>query len=405
MPIKICLLSDHHLCINPRLWKEAFYYEKKGYEVVALTMWQSKDLLEKDIELIKGHKVSYKAYLNLIPGEIKEVKRFFYRLRSRIASEMQRFFKIGTKWAISHAPELMLKRALEENATLYVAHLESAFYVGRELLKLGKKVSYDFEDWYSHDYLVPQRAVKLLEEVERYALINGLFCTATSNAMALALNKHHHLNKEITVIYNSFPEVITKENETELKSVHGDNKVRLLWFSRNIGPDRGLEYLLNALSVCKIPVELHLLGMLDEGYKDFLNKNFPYAIGHQLVLHSFLPHYQLAGFISKFDFGLAIEENLNDNRSVTITNKILQYLQEGLPVLASDTKGQREVAEFFPNTMRIVDIHDALQWEKAIAYLSNIDKSERQNQKAKYQEMFSWAAQEKKLDDLISKYL
>lgn len=156
MPTKICLLSDHHVCLNPRLWKEAFFYEKKGYEVVILTMWQSKNLWEKDMELLKGHSIFYKAYLNLIPGEISEVKRFLYRLRSRAASEVQRFFKVGTKWAISHAPELMLKKALKENATLYVAHLESAFYVGRDLIKLDKKVAFDFEDWYSRDYLVPK---------------------------------------------------------------------------------------------------------------------------------------------------------------------------------------------------------------------------------------------------------
>ena len=44
---KVCLLSDHHICINPRLWKEAFFYENLGFEVVVLTMWQSNMFLEK----------------------------------------------------------------------------------------------------------------------------------------------------------------------------------------------------------------------------------------------------------------------------------------------------------------------------------------------------------------------
>lgn len=405
MPVKICLLSDHHVCINPRLWKEAFYYEKKGYEVVILTMWQSKELLEKDLELLKDHRVLYNAYLNLIPGEIHGMKRFLYRLRSRLAAEMQRILKVGTKWAISHAPELMLKSALAEKATLYVAHLESAFFVGRELLKVGKKVCYDFEDWYSHDYLVPQRAVRLLNKVERYALMHGLFCTATSQSMAAALNRHHKLEKEITVIYNSFPDDKLYENVQRVASIHSAKKIKLMWFSRNIGPDRGLEFLMKALEICTIPVELHLLGMLDNGYKDFLHNNFPFSNKHQLILHSFLPHHQLAGFISQFDIGLAIEENINDNKSLTISNKLLQYLQAGVPVLATNTKGQREVAEYFPGTVCVVDIDDASQWVKAIEYLSTINKDEKQNQINTYREIFSWQAQERKLDGLIKKNL
>lgn len=404
MAIKICLLSDHHVCINPRLWKEAFYYEKKGYEVVILSMRQSKQLLEKDFEILKGHRISYKAYLNLTAGEIQGIKRFFYRLRNRLAAEMQRFLKIGIKWAISAAPELMLKKAIEENANLYVAHLECAFYVGRDLIKAGKKVAFDFEDWYSHDYLVPQRAVSLLNKVERYALMHGLFCTTTSQSMAAALNEYHHIDKNITVIYNGFPEDALSEKEEPIESSNGDKRIKLLWFSRNIGPDRGIEYLLKALENCTVPVALHLLGMLDVGYKEFLNKNFPFQ-QHQLILHSFMPHHLLAGFISKFDIGLAIEENINENKSHTISNKILQYLQVGVPVLATNTKGQKEVADYFPATVCLVDIEDVHQWEDAIQFLSNIAEAEKQNQKKIYQQIFSWQAQEKKLDGLIEKYL
>ena len=195
MPHKICLLSDHHLSMNPRLWKEAFFYEKEGFKVVILNMWQSKDLLQRDLEILNGHAITYKAYLNLIPGEINSFARFLYRLRKKAASELQRLFKIGTKWAINHAPELMLQKALKEDANLYAAHLECAFFAGRDLILAGKKVSFDFEDWYSRDYLVPERPVKLLESLEKFALQNGLFCTAASNSMAVALKECYQVKK------------------------------------------------------------------------------------------------------------------------------------------------------------------------------------------------------------------
>jgi glycosyltransferase involved in cell wall biosynthesis len=402
---KICLLSDHHVCVNPRLWKEAFFYEKKGFEVVILGMWQSKDFWQKDVEILNGHAITYKPYLNLIPGEINFLLRFFYRARKRAASEVQRLLKIGTGWAISHAPELMLKKALAEDGHLYSAHLECAFFVSRDLIKAGKKVSFDFEDWYSRDYLTSYRPIKLLETLEKFALKHALFCTAASNAMAVALKESYQTNKEITVIYNGFSinESVKKNFFTTINE--NNNYIKLLWFSRTIGPDRGIEFLLKALLVCKIPVELHLLGEMSAGYIKFLEQKFAYLNNHSLIVHSFIPHHQLLSFISQFKIGLAIEGNINDNKTLTISNKILQYLQAGLRVIASDTKGQQEVANFFPANVTIVDIEKPHQIVDAIYKLRNTEQINKEAQLNQFRKIFSWEAQEKKLSSLLEKNL
>ena len=399
---KICLLSDHHLCINPRLWKEAFFYEKQGFEVVILTMWQSKNLLQKDWKILKGHAINYTAYLNGIPGEINTITRFFYRLRKRLAGELQRFLKIGSAWAISYAPELMQKKALSENADLYAAHLECAFYVGRELVKAGKKVSFDFEDWYSRDYLVPERPVQILASLERLALQEGLFCTAASGAMAAALAEKYQPVQKITVIYNGFSELEKAGKNEATKPMTGEGPIKLLWFSRTIGPDRGIAHLLQALSACDLPVELHLLGEMAPGYHEILEGAFPYHKGHLLNIHAFIPHDQLLPFIAQFKIGLAIEEKVNDNRQLTITNKILQYVQAGLLVIASDTPGQREVAAYLPGSVCIVDINQPGEVAEAIKRLHNQEPVDEQSA---FKKIFSWEAQENKLTDLIGKYL
>lgn len=400
--LKVCLLSDHHICMNPRLWKEAFFYEEQGFEVIILSMWQSKDLLLNDLDLLKGHAIRYETYLYLIPGEINNVQRFFYRLRKRVFCEIQRVFKKGFGCAISHAPERMLRRALLEAADLYSAHLECAFFVGRELVKAGKKVSFDFEDWYSRDYLIPERPIKLLASLERFALQNGLFCTAASGAMAAALQENYQPGKKITVIYNGFSEQELTGTNQGNKTVDNTGHVKLLWFSRTIGPDRGIEFLLKALPVCDLPVELHLLGEMAEGYWDQLERTFPYQKGHLLKTHPFIPHDQLLSFIAQFKIGLAIEENINDNRQLTITNKILQYIQAGLLVIASDTPGQREVAAYFPGSVMIVDINQPAALADAIALLY---KKARVDEQEAFQKFFSWEAQEKKLTGLLEKYL
>ena len=399
---KICLLSDHHICFNPRLWKEAFFYEKKGFEVVILSMWLQEDFLQKDLEMLRGHSITYKSYLNLIPGEINKSKYIFYRVRKRLAGDLQRIFKVGTRWAISYAPELMTKCAMKENADLYAAHLECAFLAGRYLIKAGKKVSFDFEDWYSRDFLVPERPVKLLEASEKFALENGVFCTAASEAMVTGVKKYFKKDYEISVIYNGFSEneeKVIRENKAE----DFGNSLQLLWFSRSVGPERGIELLLNALSMYNSPVELHLLGKMEPGYQSILDEKFIRLKRHKLFIHPFVPHDKLLSFISRYEIGLAIDENINENRKLTITNKILQYIQAGMHVLASNTAGHREVAKYFPQQITIVDINNPEKVTSALDILKNEKKFRNNEERDTFHKIFSWEAQEKKLEQLIQR--
>lgn len=404
MAKKICLLSDHHISYNPRLWKEAFTWEKLGYEVVILNMWISEGALEKDRNLLHGHNIRYECYLNLVPGQISPPAHFYYRVRKRIFTEIQKWFKVGFKWSLSYAPEKMIRRAIAEKADYYSAHLECAFYAGRRLIKRGRKVFYDFEDWYSRDYLVPERPVALLRKLENFALNMGVFCMTTSRSMASALATAYHVNKELQVIYNGFS--IAENAPHNYMKVKPAGVWRFIWFSRTVGPNRGIEKFLNVLIHFKTPVELHLLGETTAEYQQSLSATFPAGTGHSLHFHDFLPHHQLVPFLANFHLGLAIEENVNDNKDLTISNKILQYLQAGIKVLATKTAGQMEVQKLFPEQVKILDMQNAIadttnEIEQWLA-LSEIDMNESLK---KFNSIFSQEAQEKKLMQLAAIYL
>jgi hypothetical protein len=404
-PKKICLLSDHHICLNPRLWKEAYFYEKLGFEVVVITMWQSHLLLEKDRLLLLGHNIKYISYLNMISGSNSILNILFYRIRKRISSELHRIFKLGLPWSISHSPAKLYKAAINECADIYVAHLECAFYVGRKLIRSGKKVAYDFEDWYSRDYLVPERPVNLLSSIERYAIHHGLFVTAASSSMAEEIKKAYSSSRTIETIYNGFP---TSENRYIQKSEVKEKEngpFKMIWFSRTIGPHRGIEYLVAALKHCKISCELHLLGFQDDGYSAKINSIFPFDFGHQLYFHSFIEHNKIVPFLAQFDLGLAIEECINDNKNLTISNKILQFIQANVPVLCSTTTGQLEVASYFPSTIHVVNIQNHFDVAKKIEFLSKNQTTYTKEVIQQFNDIFSWEAQEKKLSNLIKIHL
>lgn len=399
---KVCLLTDHHICVNPRTWKEAFFYENAGYDVTILAMWVSEKSLEKDKEILKDSSIKYLPYLNLIPGNQRGFKRTFYRLRKRLATEFFIITGIALRWTISYGPKKMITAAVAQNADFYAAHLECAFYAGVALLKKGKKVSFDFEDWYSRDYLVPGRPVKLLALLEKEALTSGSFCTTTSASMKKALQQaYNHSKTPFEVIYNGFSKNEFSNTEVKIKT---SAKPRLLWFSRTVGAGRGIEMILKALQLCEQPAELHLLGDTAASYKLELEQQFPFQKGHELFFHAFIPHHALAEFITGFDIGFATEELSTDNKINTISNKILQYLQFGVKVIATNTNGQQEVADYFPHTVRIVSAN-MQTWATAIAELLAARDQYRNQQLQIFNNIFSWEAQEEKLKKLTAALL
>ncbi len=403
MPKKICILTDHHISYNPRVWKEAFIWEKLGYEVVILNMWISEQSLERDLAILKDHTIRYECYLNLIPAKIPKGRHYFYRIRKRIFAELQKRFKVGLKWTLSYAPEKMISCAIKEQADFYSAHLECAFFAGRELSRKGMKVFFDFEDWYSRDYLVPERPVTLLRKLENFALNKGLFCITTSNAMASALAGNYNSRKP-AVIYNGFSalENVTKQGSQQLVKA----KPRFIWFSRTVGANRGIERFVELLRHLKTPVELHLLGESSEEYRQEVISIFPSMQGHSLHFHDFLPHEKLTGFLSEFDLGLAIEENINDNKELTISNKILQYLQAGIKVLATKTEGQVEVQQYFPSQVEILQDGDSNELHAAqVEQWLRMPAPDPLKGIQIFNEIFSQEAQEKKLTELADTYL
>lgn len=393
---RVCLFSDHHISYNPRLWKEAFFWEQEGWDVTIVVMWVSKESLERDQEILKGHNIRYEAFCNLIPGQVSAPQRFWLRLRKRISGELVKLFNIQLPWSISYAPEKLIRFLKRENFQLYSAHMECGFFAGRALAESGRPVIFDFEDWYSHDYLVPERPVRLLEELERFALHKGLLCTAASSSMSTALAEYYEAPKMPLVIYNGF------RSETRfIQQKLPQPPLRLLWFSRTIGAGRGLEKLMDALVKTDRPTELHLLG---ETMKDYLNAvNVKAAQNSRLkvIYHNFLPHEQLHGFLQQFHIGLAIEENINSNKDLTVSNKMLQYLQAGLKVIATDTAGQKEVAGFFPHRIIIVPGSKVHEWLPAIHRLADQPEPDVVQDNVLFNQLFSLEAQQQKFREAV----
>jgi glycosyltransferase involved in cell wall biosynthesis len=331
----ICIVTQSHLCQNPRVLKEAITLSKNGYRISILNINYSKELRSQDFDLIKKHAITIFTVSNLDAVNLRSLTD---RLVKKIGVWLIKYLKCETYLALGYGATRYLSACKSINADLYICHQELSTCIGTRLIKLGFKVAFDFEDWYSEDLLPEARAerpVRLLQEIEKSALEKGIFNVTTSEKLALRLAKAYQVQVP-TVIYNVFP---STPHLFQLKKNYQE-PIKLFWFSQTVGPGRGIEEFIQLLRRINKATELHLLGNVTTNYKEKLMQLMPSK--HLLKFHPPVAAIALPDRIAMFDIGLALEKNEPLSRNFTITNKFFQYLQAGLPVIATDTEGQRE---------------------------------------------------------------
>jgi len=382
---KICIITHTHLSRNPRVVKEALALARAGYYVHILNSIYSKSIAEDDARLLLGEPIKITHVSDL---STKNWTTFLDRLTKKIGSLVVNFFGIETRFALGYAPLRYLKLSKAIEADLYICHQELPLYIGKLLLKKGFKVGFDLEDWHSENLSDKRRSLgtnKLLKELEKTALTEGTYCTTTSESLASQLAKQYDCTMP-EVLYNSFDfdtETLKKQNK-----VH--ETLKLVWFSLNIGPGRGLEEIIVVLKKIPVALELHLIGEVEEPFKDLLKT---IADAHvNLIFYELISTEKIGQLLSSFDIGLAIELHQPKNREYTITNKLFQYIQSGLPIIATNTAGQQEVFnKFQPGIMIDFAKINYLELEQYLTQLKSCKKiHDRVNKMACY---YDWKKQ------------
>lgn len=394
---RICIVTQSHLCRNPRVLKEAIYLDRLGHEVSIVNSTHDRLLSDEDILLTKGTNIQIISVSRL---DVENGYSLLDRFIRKIGVVMTKNFGIQTIFSVGYGSWRYWSNATKQNADLYIAHQELGLYCGIKLIKAGKKVAFDFEDWYSEDLSGASRKmrpIRLLKQMERFALKNAEFCLTTSSVMGKRMAETYSSPKPVTV-YNTF-----NINERLLASPKNfTDPLKLIWFSQTIGPGRGLEQFFELIKSVKANLEIHLLGNINQVFKAHL---VAFALGsHQVYFHPVVPSDQLTEKISEFDIGLALDLHSPLSRDLTITNKFFQYMISGLPVISTATSGQMEIfAESTPGFM-LEDVVSRDMTARLEAWLC--DKNELKKARAnaiKLAQAYNWEKECLKLKNLINK--
>jgi glycosyltransferase involved in cell wall biosynthesis len=336
-PRVILILTSGPLCRNPRVLKEAATLGGAGYEVTVMTVAASARFEAYDDEILKTAAFRKVAFNQIARGGIAGARSFASRLGTWLARHGAR---AGLQFPQALGPSRALGRmARRFKADLTIVHTEMPFCIGCSLLSEGRRVAADFEDWHSRDLLPSTqttRPIRLIRRVERELMQRASYTSTTSLVLAHALRAT--LGGALpVVITNSFP--LQEEPPARPASAPPS----FIWFSQTIGPGRGLELFIAAWRQTSPASRLCLLGDVDAAYRSKLLGLLP---PDRRGLLEFLPltsPKNLPAAIARHDIGLALELDFPTSKDCTISNKILQYLNAGLAVVASNTAGQREV--------------------------------------------------------------
>lgn len=354
----IGIVTGAHLCRNPRVVKEATALREAGHRVTVLGPATDARLSELDAALVREGGFEHRVVVDIQPGAPARTR---HRLVRRLAIEAGARLGWEQPEALGYGVRDTLAAARALGADLTIGHQEVGAWVACALMDEGRPVGADIEDWYSED-LLPEarvgRPLDLLRRCEAQLVRRASHVTTTSEALANALAEAYS-GPAPKVIYNAFPYAERADLDDEARDREDRSHPSLHWVSQTIGPGRGLETLCEALQSVSPSVDVHLRGRVDEAGHRWLEAIFPGHLGHRLFLHDLVPPQELLSRIAEHDIGLALEDSEPRNKDLTVSNKILHYLVAGLAVIATDTAGQAEVAEYVPSAVRLCRGGDA----------------------------------------------
>jgi glycosyltransferase involved in cell wall biosynthesis len=358
---------------NPRLVKEAETLHKLGYSIKVICCFYQQ-WAQKPDEALTGKYPGMYIYCGGDPV-VKKAPYFKTRIRQKLSTllfKYTRHFSIPEN-AISRTHTEALAIAKKNKTDLYIAHNLGALPAAVLAAKhTGAKVGYDAEDMHTAQFTSSHdEGYRLNKYIEEKYFKRVDYFTAASPLIAEYYKREYSYLKPV-VINNVFPKTALNISP----NYKAGEPLKLFWFSQTIGPERGLEDVIKALSATKGNVRLHLLGSCNEHYRSaLLNLAGKLKLNaDQLWFHKPMEADKVFSFANQFDIGMATETGTPLNRDICLTNKIFTYIQCGLAMIASDTQAQTLFMQQYPNTGKLYAKNELQSLTDSISfYLQNPD--------------------------------
>ncbi|MGH6923674.1 MAG: glycosyltransferase [Propylenella sp.] len=348
--------------MNPRLVKEADALAEAGYEVSVIAPQFSREASEADA-VFAGRPWRVIASLRFGPEAplLVRLRELAWRQSARFVVNRLGLLHPALLRAAWHSAAPGLVRAAKRvKADLYVAHLLAALPATAIAASVhSARFAFDAEDFHLGDPPEgPEHDAvrRMTRAIEGRYLQRCAYMTAAAPGIANAYAEAYGIPRPIVVL-NAFPRAEAPPGPTAQGSAGPGPSV--YWFSRTIGPDRGLECAIRAIAHARTQPHLYLRGTPAARYAEKLRAlASETGVGDRLHILPHAPPPEMERLAAVYDVGLAGETGHTLNRRIALTNKLFTYLLAGLPIVASAIPSQVAFAKDVPDAIRLYPVDD-----------------------------------------------
>jgi len=344
----ICIVTPNYISGTPRVVKEADALHAAGFRVRVVF---SQGVLEQNRthdEMVLREKLWQHQTFGWSPHHPEEHRLYHLsRLRQNLVRWLPRVaWKYGRLAEMGEGrvfPELA-RLAASQPADIFIGHypdgLAAAAYAAR---RWNTALGYDAEDFHTGGETDPKAHQRIAIIESRY-LGHCTHISAASQLIAEALRERYGIVQPL-VIHNVFPLKDRNQLDGQVSDRQG-SALSLYWYSQTIGLTRGIQDAIRAIGLVDVPIQIHLRGSLSEEVRVALTSlAAEHGILERLYFHPPVPPGELLSRAVEHDIGLALEQPVDLNRQIAVTNKLFFYLLAGLCVVATDVPGQKLIME------------------------------------------------------------
>ena len=258
------------------------------------------------------------------------------------------------------------------------------------------KFIYDAHELMPHKFGVTRFTSMVIKTAERFSWPKvDEFITVGSNIKSWYINSYGE--KSATVILNSPTPHDRVAKTLPVKFIREkfdiSENAKIYSFVGQFVPGRNIESILETFS--RLDSSYHVIFF---GFGEKAKIIREAALKHSNIhIHGAVPHSDVVSYLEQCDYGLCLIENVSLSDQLSMPNKLFEYMQAGLPVLASDLP---EIASTVRDTEIGILVDISLD-DLEIA-IKALVKEDRKINKQKISE-YLWPAQECKLQNLYSR--
>ena len=238
-------------------------------------------------------------------------------------------------------------------ADLFHAHDLNTLHIGyRMAKKFGAKLVYDSHELYVHHnrpYIPPTWFLKLEERFERRYIKKSDAVITVSQSIADYLEKKYNISKPHLIMNAPHQKTGSlKNNHCLRKILKIDDAYKILLYTGGITFGRGLDKAIESL----VDLQNLFFVMMGSGTEEF--KNYLAAVAKKAGVEDRVAFFgpvssgEVTAYAASADVGIAPIENVCLSYYFCAPNKVFEYIQSELPVVASN----------FPDMKRIVEGND-----------------------------------------------